>query len=152
MAEGVNAIIHAAPRTELKGNIRSPLPRALIYPYVCICCWICIDKNDFIVTELHLLRDILMHKYGREYSQAVMDNKDGCVTERVSVSDHTNHSSPIIPASLSTSTPSLIIFLSVLYPLRHHLFSHCIMNNHPPHVLHHVRTSSFHNPLVELTI
>ncbi|KAK7686613.1 hypothetical protein QCA50_010213 [Cerrena zonata] len=51
VVEGVNAIIHAAPRTELK--------------------------------ELHVLRDILMHKYGREYSQAVMDNQDGCVTERV---------------------------------------------------------------------
>ena len=33
--------------------------------------------------ELHILRDILMHKYGREFSLAVMENKDGCVSERV---------------------------------------------------------------------
>jgi len=49
--EGVCAIIHAAPRTELK--------------------------------ELHVLRDILMHKYGREFSAAVMENRDGIVAERV---------------------------------------------------------------------
>ncbi|KZW00507.1 DUF292-domain-containing protein [Exidia glandulosa HHB12029] len=51
VAEGVNAIIHAAPRTELK--------------------------------ELHVLREMLMHKFGREYSIAVMENRDNCVTERV---------------------------------------------------------------------
>ncbi|KAI1794029.1 regulator of Vps4 activity in the MVB pathway-domain-containing protein [Ganoderma leucocontextum] len=33
--------------------------------------------------ELHVLRDILMHKYGREFSVAVMENRDGCVSERV---------------------------------------------------------------------
>ncbi|EJC98801.1 DUF292-domain-containing protein [Fomitiporia mediterranea MF3/22] len=33
--------------------------------------------------ELHVLRDMLMHKYGRDFSIAVMDNKDGCVSERV---------------------------------------------------------------------
>ncbi|EKM61469.1 uncharacterized protein PHACADRAFT_248105 [Phanerochaete carnosa HHB-10118-sp] len=33
--------------------------------------------------ELHVLRDILMHKYGRDFSIAVMENKDGCVSERV---------------------------------------------------------------------
>ncbi|KAI0361089.1 DUF292-domain-containing protein [Trametes cingulata] len=33
--------------------------------------------------ELHILRDILMHKFGREFSIAVMENKDGCVSERV---------------------------------------------------------------------
>ncbi|KAE9409253.1 DUF292-domain-containing protein, partial [Gymnopus androsaceus JB14] len=33
--------------------------------------------------ELHVLRDILMHKYGREFSVAVMENRDGCVTDRV---------------------------------------------------------------------
>jgi len=49
--EGVCAVIHAAPRTELK--------------------------------ELHILRDLLMHKYGREFSAAVMENRDGCVSERV---------------------------------------------------------------------
>ncbi|KIK07351.1 hypothetical protein K443DRAFT_204413 [Laccaria amethystina LaAM-08-1] len=49
--EGVCAIIHAAPRTELK--------------------------------ELHILRDILMHKYGREFSVTVMENRDGIVSDRV---------------------------------------------------------------------
>ncbi|KAF8272985.1 DUF292-domain-containing protein [Lactarius quietus] len=33
--------------------------------------------------ELHVLRDLLMHKYGREFSAAVMENRDGCVSERV---------------------------------------------------------------------
>ncbi|PPQ90948.1 hypothetical protein CVT25_008259 [Psilocybe cyanescens] len=33
--------------------------------------------------ELHILRDILMHKYGREFSAAVMENRDGCVSNRV---------------------------------------------------------------------
>lgn len=47
----LTAIIHAAPRTELK--------------------------------ELHVLREMLMAKYGREFAQDVMDNKDSCVPERV---------------------------------------------------------------------
>ncbi|TEB38705.1 DUF292-domain-containing protein [Coprinellus micaceus] len=51
VAEGVCAIVRAAPSTELK--------------------------------ELHILRDILMHKYGREFSVGVMENRDGCVSERV---------------------------------------------------------------------
>ncbi|CAL1694315.1 unnamed protein product [Somion occarium] len=51
VAEGVYAIIYAAPRTELK--------------------------------ELHVLRDLLMHKFGREFSAAVMENRDGCVSERI---------------------------------------------------------------------
>ncbi|KAI0304632.1 regulator of Vps4 activity in the MVB pathway-domain-containing protein [Russula brevipes] len=33
--------------------------------------------------ELHILRDLLMHKYGREFSVAVMENRDDCVSERV---------------------------------------------------------------------
>jgi len=33
--------------------------------------------------ELHILRDLLMHKYGREFSAGVMENPDGCVSERV---------------------------------------------------------------------
>ncbi|KIK70474.1 hypothetical protein GYMLUDRAFT_209650 [Collybiopsis luxurians FD-317 M1] len=33
--------------------------------------------------ELHVLRDILMHKYGREFSVAVMENRNGCVSDRV---------------------------------------------------------------------
>lgn len=38
-----------------------------------------------VCLELHVLRDILMHKYGRDLSAAVMENRDGMVTERVSV-------------------------------------------------------------------
>ncbi|OCH88760.1 DUF292-domain-containing protein [Obba rivulosa] len=33
--------------------------------------------------ELHVLRDLLMHKYGRDFSIAVMENRDSCVSERV---------------------------------------------------------------------
>ncbi|EIW64033.1 DUF292-domain-containing protein [Trametes versicolor FP-101664 SS1] len=33
--------------------------------------------------ELQILRDILMHKFGREFSIAVMENKDRIVSERV---------------------------------------------------------------------
>jgi len=33
--------------------------------------------------ELHILRDLLMHKYGREYAQGVMENRDNCVSDRV---------------------------------------------------------------------
>jgi hypothetical protein len=34
-------------------------------------------------SELHILREILMHKYGREFSVAVMENRDNCVSDRV---------------------------------------------------------------------
>ncbi|KIJ66411.1 hypothetical protein HYDPIDRAFT_26762 [Hydnomerulius pinastri MD-312] len=51
ISEGVCAIIHASPRTEVK--------------------------------ELHVLRELLMHKYGREFSAAVMENRGGCVSDRV---------------------------------------------------------------------
>ncbi|KAJ3989036.1 DUF292-domain-containing protein [Lentinula detonsa] len=33
--------------------------------------------------ELHVLREILMHKYGREFSAQVMENRDSCVSDRV---------------------------------------------------------------------
>lgn len=33
--------------------------------------------------ELHVLRDILMHKYGREFSVGVMENRNNCVSDRV---------------------------------------------------------------------
>lgn len=33
--------------------------------------------------ELHVLRDLLMSRYGREFSQDVMDNTDNCVPDRV---------------------------------------------------------------------
>ncbi|EIN14381.1 DUF292-domain-containing protein [Punctularia strigosozonata HHB-11173 SS5] len=51
VSEAINAVIYAAPRTELK--------------------------------ELHVLRDLLMHKFGREYSSAVMENRDNCVSDRI---------------------------------------------------------------------
>ena len=68
--EGVCSIIHAAPRTEIKGTSTT------------ICIPLC--SKEVRHTELHILRDILMHKYGREFSIAVMENRDGCVTDRVS--------------------------------------------------------------------
>ncbi|KAL4250380.1 IST1 family protein, partial [Pleurotus pulmonarius] len=57
VSEGVCNIIHAAPRTELKGN------------------------RCFAIARV--LREILMHKYGREFSIAVMENRDGRVSDRV---------------------------------------------------------------------
>ncbi|GAA5935864.1 Ist1p [Sporobolomyces koalae] len=51
VTEATAAIIHAAPRTELK--------------------------------ELHVLREMLMSKAGRDYSIAAIDNLDGIVPERV---------------------------------------------------------------------
>jgi len=35
------------------------------------------------VKELHVLRDLLMHKYGRDFSAAAMENRGSCVSERV---------------------------------------------------------------------
>ncbi|EIW87091.1 DUF292-domain-containing protein [Coniophora puteana RWD-64-598 SS2] len=35
------------------------------------------------VKELHVLREILMHKYGRDFSLAAIENQNGCVSERV---------------------------------------------------------------------
>ncbi|PPQ64250.1 hypothetical protein CVT24_008653 [Panaeolus cyanescens] len=35
--------------------------------------------------ELHILREILMHKYGREYSLAAIENRGGCVTSKMTV-------------------------------------------------------------------
>lgn len=32
---------------------------------------------------MHTLRDMLMSKYGRDFSIACMDNTDGCVSKRV---------------------------------------------------------------------
>ncbi|KAK0481524.1 DUF292-domain-containing protein [Armillaria novae-zelandiae] len=37
------------------------------------------------VKELHVLRDILMHKYGREFSIAVMENHDGRVVRKLDI-------------------------------------------------------------------
>ena len=34
-------------------------------------------------SELQLLREMLMHKFGREFSVAVMENRDECVPARV---------------------------------------------------------------------
>jgi len=46
--------------------------------------------------ELHILRDILMHKYGREFSIAVMENHDGCVNSRVM-------------SKMTTATPAAVL-------------------------------------------
>ncbi|KAF9225336.1 DUF292-domain-containing protein [Gyrodon lividus] len=35
------------------------------------------------VKELHVLRELLMQKYGREFSAAVIENRGGCVSDRV---------------------------------------------------------------------
>ncbi|KAH7886215.1 DUF292-domain-containing protein [Phlebopus sp. FC_14] len=35
------------------------------------------------VKELHVLREILIHKYGREFSAAATENRGGCVSDRV---------------------------------------------------------------------
>ncbi|KAI6112440.1 DUF292-domain-containing protein [Pisolithus croceorrhizus] len=35
------------------------------------------------VKELQILREFLMHKYGREFSIGVMENRQGCVSDRV---------------------------------------------------------------------
>ncbi|KAH9858291.1 DUF292-domain-containing protein [Lenzites betulinus] len=52
--------------------------------------------------ELQVLRDILMHKFGREFSIAVMDNKDGIVSERVTRKlDVSTPSSALVDAYLS---------------------------------------------------
>lgn len=73
ISEAVCAVIYAAPRTELKG------PSFIVWS----------PKNKLktvsVESELHVLREILMHKYGREFAVAVMENKDGCVSERVSI-------------------------------------------------------------------
>lgn len=71
MVEGITSIIYAAPRTELKGRC--------IHPHVVR---IVVD-NPSTLSELLVLREILMHKYGREFSISVLENRDGCVTERV---------------------------------------------------------------------
>jgi hypothetical protein len=41
--------------------------------------------TNFPSQELHILREILMHRYGREFSIAVMENRNGCVSTRVSL-------------------------------------------------------------------
>ncbi|PWZ00309.1 DUF292-domain-containing protein [Testicularia cyperi] len=51
IAPALCAVIHAAPRTELK--------------------------------ELHVLRELLMSRYGRDFAQDTMDNADNCVPDRV---------------------------------------------------------------------
>ena len=51
IVEPLAAIVHAAPRTELR--------------------------------ELHVLRELLMGRYGRDFAVDVMDNKDNMVGSRV---------------------------------------------------------------------
>ncbi|KLO20193.1 DUF292-domain-containing protein [Schizopora paradoxa] len=47
--------------------------------------------------ELHVLREILMHKYGRDFSLAVADNKDNCVSPRI-----------VNKATFTTPEPALV--------------------------------------------
>lgn len=35
------------------------------------------------IKELHILREMLMQKFGREFAIAVMENRDSCVSERI---------------------------------------------------------------------
>ncbi|PBK76605.1 DUF292-domain-containing protein [Armillaria solidipes] len=39
----------------------------------------------YYLLELHVLRDLLMHKYGREFSIAVMENHDGRVVRKLDI-------------------------------------------------------------------
>ncbi|KAJ3721953.1 DUF292-domain-containing protein [Lentinula raphanica] len=48
--------------------------------------------------ELHVLRDILMHKYGREFSVQVMENRDACV----------NHTKVIRKLDVATPSTALV--------------------------------------------
>ncbi|KAI0050630.1 DUF292-domain-containing protein [Auriscalpium vulgare] len=59
-------------------NTREPDPAV----YEGVCCIIHAAPRTEL-KELHILRDLLMHKYGRESSAAVMENRDGCVSDRV---------------------------------------------------------------------
>ncbi|PBL00385.1 hypothetical protein ARMGADRAFT_1024379 [Armillaria gallica] len=43
------------------------------------------EPDPAISEELHVLRDILMHKYGREFSIAVMENHDGRVVRKLDI-------------------------------------------------------------------
>ncbi|KIY46327.1 DUF292-domain-containing protein, partial [Fistulina hepatica ATCC 64428] len=68
VAEGVCSIIYAAARTEVSE-----------------------------LKELHILRELLMHKYGREFAIAVMENRDGCVPDRI-----------VRKVDIKTPAPSLV--------------------------------------------
>ncbi|KAF5352408.1 hypothetical protein D9756_005821 [Leucocoprinus leucothites] len=43
-----------------------------------------------VLPELHVLRDILMHKYGREFSARVMENRDSCMMRKLVVDQPSN--------------------------------------------------------------
>lgn len=47
------------------------------------------NQLTYTCSELHILRDLLMHKYGREFALGVMENRDGCVSKRVGRDDPT---------------------------------------------------------------
>lgn len=53
--------------------LRKTLPCAQLVP-----------ASQRLIAELHVLREMLTHKYGREFTLAIMENKDDCVNERVS--------------------------------------------------------------------
>lgn len=72
MNEGICSVIYAAPRTEIKGQLHARWSAPSV-----------LTPQQYL-PELHVLREMLMHKYGREFAVGVMENRDGCVNERVS--------------------------------------------------------------------
>ncbi len=72
MYEAVCVVVHAAPRTELRGNL--PAFEAILRAFTLM---------THLSSELHLLREMVMHKFGREFSLAVMENRNECVPARV---------------------------------------------------------------------
>lgn len=50
--------------------------------YEAVCCLIYASPRTEL-KELHILREMLMYKFGRDFSLAVMENRDNCVSERV---------------------------------------------------------------------
>jgi vacuolar protein sorting-associated protein IST1 len=72
-----------------------------------------------IPTELNTLREMLMHKYGREFSLGAIENRNNCVSERVRLvgpdpSCYVTNSNDLMPGKvmkklvLSTPSPELV--------------------------------------------
>lgn len=85
ISEGVCSIIYAAPRIEVKGEHSHWFTSITVLTGV---------PRDL---ELHILRDMLMHKYGRDFSAAAMENRCSCVSERVSISSAAILNRSVIP-------------------------------------------------------
>jgi len=76
----------------LDQNTRDPDPRV----HESVCCIIHAAPRTEL-KELNVLRELLMHKFGREFSVSVMENRGGCVGERV-----------MSKLTLNTPSPELI--------------------------------------------